>query len=288
MKSQPQTTKHSRSGFTLIELIAVIAIIAILMSLLLPAITGAFRNARNAEVSAEFTRLTTSITTFRSDHGGVEPWSYILFDETGTWSDGSDPARDAALKLSRSRLRRIWPQFNFAALDLNGDSSPTDVTLTSGEALVFFLGGMRRTGTTGLIGFSKNPISPFSVTGDNRDGPYFEFSPDQLVDTDGDGMLEYTDSLPDQVLPLHYVSSNNGQGYSKTGVSALSFYVQADGTTPWKKDSFQLISPGDDGEYGLDLSMFTTPVYSEDTELSGSRREEADNLANFNPGGTLN
>ncbi|MEQ9409711.1 MAG: prepilin-type N-terminal cleavage/methylation domain-containing protein [Fuerstiella sp.] len=293
-----QNLRAPRSGFTLLELLAVITIISILLALILPAIGGAMRNARNAEVSAEFTRLTTSITSFKAEYN-LEPWSEILLPEN--W------VATPCTATSRTRIRRIWPQFNFEPrdgsgnpifFDFNGDGLFTGdpnraddaVFLNGSECLVFFLGGMRTMQPdVGLIGFSKNPINPFTRAGENRTIPH-EFKPDQLSDVDGDGMLDYMDSLPDQRTPILYVSSNNGQGYLKSDGN-LNFYVEADGKTPWKKSSFQLISPGEDGEFGFEPIIDTgnPPLglpqpYSEDTDVP---RDQADNICNFNPGGTL-
>jgi len=285
--NRPTNNKSNhRSAFTLLELLAVITIISILLALILPAIGGAMRNARNAEVSAEMTRLSTAITSFKSEYG-LEPWSVVVLTE--------DPSTTAWDSQSRTRIRRIWPQYNFSIVnDFNGDGDTTDVlTLTASECLVFFLGGVRTAQPdAGLLGFSKNPINPFVRAGGNRTTPH-EFTPAQLVDTDGDGMLEYTDSVGDQSTPLLYVSSNNGQGYS-TADGALNYYVQADGKTPWKKDSFQIISPGEDNEFGFDPApnpfdssggaTDSRPKFSEDFDVP---QQQADNIANFDPGSTL-
>jgi hypothetical protein len=133
------------------------------------------------------------------------------------------------------------------------------------------------------IGFSKNPVAPFITSGANRHVSLFTFDPARLVDTDSDGMREYLDSFPGQKTPLHFVSSNNGQGYSPL----MSRYVQADQKTAWNKDSHQLISPGIDGDLGFNPTAGSKGVYIDGTELIGTRVAEADNVANFKPGNTL-
>ncbi|MEZ6062458.1 MAG: hypothetical protein R3C19_19105 [Planctomycetaceae bacterium] len=82
------------------------------------------------------------------------------------------------------------------------------------------------------------------LTGETRQGHITRLQYWTLVDTDNDGMYEFVDPLSGQKTPYHFVSSNNGQGYSKTDGS-LNFYVDGDGKTPLKRDSirsFHLVS----------------------------------------------
>lgn len=283
--SNIQKTTTVRSAFTLLELLTVIVIISILMSLILPAISGAFRNANIAEVSAEFTQLDSAIQAFKQDFGGIEPWSSITLTESGAWNS-----------ISKTRIRRLWPQFNFGlARDLNGDGDTMDnINLTGAESLVFFLGGMHDpSNPASLRGFSKNPVNPFQLTGESRTAVYHEFDADRLVVFSTHGFASYVDQIGEGETPILYVSSNNGQGYSKTDGS-LNYYVQDDGKTPWNKSTFQLISPGADGDFGFvpapnpfDSSATATdsrPRFGENTDAKGTK---ADNIANFEPSGTL-
>lgn len=274
------TPPQPRSGFTLIELLVVIVVISILIALILPAINGAMQNARNAEVAAEITRLETGIASFKAEYN-IEPWSTIVLTEnwsTSSWSQST-----------KSALRRIWPQMNFTPRDSNGDPVYFDfnddgdtedtLTLTGSECLVFFLGGMQQGGT--VIGFSKNPLTPFSRTGQSRTDILFDFAVDRLQDADGDGMLEYYDPQSDlSGAPYLFVSANNGQGYSST-----EWYYLDGADRPWRPDSHQIISPGENGIIGP--STPRTPVYTQDKELTGDRATEADNITNFKTG-TLN
>lgn len=288
-----RNARQSRHGFTLIELMVVIVIIGILMALILPALAGVRRRAAVSEQAAEFAKIDTAISTFTSDMG-VEPWSEIVLTE--------DPGSVAWDSVSMTRIRRIWPTFNFTAtVDFNADGDITDtITLAGSECLVFFLGGTLSRDADGdgavspaeasnppsLIGFSKNPINPCSMTGTNRQGPWFTFEVNRLKDVDSDGMFEYYPTLGDQNVPIHYASANNGQGY----FSGVSIYVQSDGRTPWNKDSHQLVAAGFDNNLGF--LPYVLPAagirmaYANADSISG-RPLESDNVTNFKQGSTL-
>ena len=305
MKLNRQTTspRHIRHGFSLIELLVVIVIIGILMALILPALAAVRRRAAVAEQAAEFSKLDTAITQFTSDMG-VEPSSELVVSE-----DASVASWDSTpeLILSRTRLRRIWPTFNFGGqIDFNADGNFTGdasgggtITLSGSECLVFFLGGTlnrdtdgdgvvsasEATGAPTHIGFSKNPINPCSMTGANRQTPWFTFDPDRLVDDDQDGMPGYYPTLGNRNVPIHFASSNNGQGY----YGGAAIYVQADGRTPWNANGHQLIAAGFDD--GLGFVPYATPlaprlVYVKTDSLNG-RQMELDNVTNFKAGSTL-
>jgi prepilin-type N-terminal cleavage/methylation domain-containing protein len=284
-----------RRGFSLIELLAVIIVIGILVSLLFPAINSVRRRAQITQVSAELTQIDTAIASFSSSGAiGAQPWSELILVEDPSTIPSLAPAVQQRIAVSQSRLRRMFEGMNFTVQhDLNGDADKADLLeLTGSECLVFFLGGIlsskdlnnnnvletnETTVKQALTGFSKNPVDPFTRAGSNRLGPYFTFDAARLIDTDGDGMLEYLDATPNQKTAYHFASSNNGQGYDST----VQIYVQSDGKTPWNKDGHQLISPGADGAFGFTTTRNTFAVGA---TVTG---EAADNIANFKPGTTL-
>ncbi|MCL5459979.1 hypothetical protein M3M33_15180, partial [Loigolactobacillus coryniformis] len=62
-----------------------------------------------------------------------------------------NPGVTAWDSVSMTRIRRIWPTFNFAAtIDFNADGDMADaITLAGSECLVFFLGGSLSRDTDG-------------------------------------------------------------------------------------------------------------------------------------------
>ncbi len=166
------------------------------------------------------------------------------------------------------------------------------MTLDGAECLVFFLGGMRNTATTPamFLGFSSNPALPFlqNAASTSRVRPFFPFQLNRLTDTDGDGFSEYLDPLPAQQNPYLYLMGYTpatykplySGSYSNSDPTSrlTSIYTQS-ATKAWNPNTYQVISPGQDGNYG------SGGLYSP----NGSSLSEADNdnITNFNTGGTL-
>lgn len=275
-----RTLNTSHRGFTLIELMIVLVIISILAALILLAVMRGTDTARIFEVNNEQNKFKTSITQFKTVFGVNPPSSITIAETGGAWTPRA-----------RRTIKQIWQQFDFTLnRDFNGDSDTTDtITLDGAECLVFFLGGMVD-GTSGALrGFSKNPRDPFVIDNGSRDGPFFEFlggfdvstkaPTGRLVDTDGDGAPEYVDTLASQLNPYVYFSSYDGAGYraaDNAGRIAGPYYKDAALKVPYNADSFQLISPGRDFQYGTGGHF--------DPNNPPSSNADSDNITNFHSG----
>ncbi|MDB4614426.1 prepilin-type N-terminal cleavage/methylation domain-containing protein [bacterium] len=311
-KKDPASAPPGRAGFSLVELLMVILIIAALMALILPAVNSVRRTARNAAVKAEINRLETAVAAFQTRYGEVPP-SFLVIPARASASTVADWS-PVVFQKSRRAIRKIWPQFDFdsnGGLPVAATQNPT--VLSGAECLVLCLAGVPNTSGV-LDGFSKNPAVPFSPIGENRDGPFYEFGPGRFSDVDNDGFAEYLDELPGQRTPLLYVSSR-GSGYAPQAPGAPdafdvfnnndlsnwtdgfasgdknlggAYHQDAAAKVAWKKESFQIISPGEDGLYGDANASATNFAGNGFYQADGSMpRGEADNISNFSSGTTM-
>jgi general secretion pathway protein G len=179
----------------MIEILVVIVIIGMLAALLLPAINGAIRRAREASTGSEINLLAQSVASFKSKFGDFPP-SRILLVENGNYTTLMTTATSAGpiaadisvaqlAQRSIAGLRKFWPRIAISTngtnplipngkgaltgyYDFNGNGTldTTPYILDGRECLTFFLGGVPSysapgTFAGGMSGFSKNPQNPF-------------------------------------------------------------------------------------------------------------------------------
>jgi len=161
----------------------------------------------------------------------------------------------------------------------------------------------------------------------NREGPFFEFADiNRIKDIDKNGINEWYDPLPNQPNPYLYFSAYEGRGYNLgelpvQNAGANYFFIhdfyrvssvaatQANGLLPpavpsatptgsqtlpgQKPQSWQIISPGYDGVFGVggifNLSLLNSGLIAGFDNAGNPIYDVAayDNLTNFN-GGRLN
>src|SRR5271157_5005269 len=199
-------------GFTLVELLAVMLILAFLIALLLPALNGALRTAKNAAVGGEINQLAQALASFKARYGDYPP-SRIYLSEDGNLMPANGSTQIATGDITYAQLgqrsiaamRKFFPRVTFNLgtatnnwYDFNGDGlqyiGTTNVAqwyvLSGHECLVFFLGGVPMQTATGygMTGFGKDPTNPFTNNlvglpgySGNRQAPLFEFVSNRLV-----------------------------------------------------------------------------------------------------------
>ena len=191
---RPYRSRPRRTGFTLVELLVVILIIATLLALLVPAVAGAFRRAKEAQVAAELNNIATALASFKTNYNDYPPSRVLLCEQGYTAflatttaskvipSDGGSATDMTYAQLAQRSLtimRRFWPRADFLGNpgvsgvigqfnDFNGDGKvdPNNLIVLNGsECLAFFLGGIPTNDgagkITGVSGFSKSPTHPF-------------------------------------------------------------------------------------------------------------------------------
>jgi prepilin-type N-terminal cleavage/methylation domain-containing protein/prepilin-type processing-associated H-X9-DG protein len=85
--------RSTRSGFTLIELLVSVAIIALLISILLPSLSGARKQARAIKCAANLRDVGLAFAGYLGDSRGVYPPSYVYpYNDLGDW----EPAKQEA------------------------------------------------------------------------------------------------------------------------------------------------------------------------------------------------
>jgi len=154
----PQTSKRrcartGRHGFTLVEMMVVIIVIAILAGLLLPAIGGAVRRAKNAKIALEMSQISQALERYKTEFGEYPP--------DFSMDDGSDSSLNRAAKRAaiNQHLSRIFRYRNTSAFYPAGDRlTNADLdALNPTTALNFW-----------LRGFSSNAQYPVTDTAAER------------------------------------------------------------------------------------------------------------------------
>jgi prepilin-type N-terminal cleavage/methylation domain-containing protein len=105
-----QVGDGNKRGFTLIELIVVISVISLLMAIILPALSGAKRQARAVVSMSNQRQVTAAINLFASGNNERYPESVatIGFDDNWNWTD---PTRLTGNRRRSPRLYRAMSEY---------------------------------------------------------------------------------------------------------------------------------------------------------------------------------
>jgi len=338
----PQTSKRScartgRHGFTLVEMMVVIIVIAILAGLLLPAIGGAVRRAKNAKIAMEIASLSKALENYKLENGEYPP--DFSMDDADPADTSDRVPKQQAIDQHLSRIFRYRSSgsnhptdenYNKVALPTheNGGDWLTNEDLDAlnpKTALYFWLRGFSAstrqpltdptTTRTPVYSFDKGRLNPPNVAtqptinslasgtniaiatyyapGDDTEQPYLYYraTVKNSISTDADAYNTAYQWADNNGVARPYLS-NNMVPNPDTNSGVINAYASP--------KSFQLISAGLDGQYGIggeyNFSNPTTRTSAingvfPDGPYSGNAQDprygDRDNLTNFSEGSTL-
>lgn len=296
---RPERRWKSR-GFTLVELLTVIVIIGILIALISAATITARARAREAAIYTQIKQLEAALMEYKNQFGEFPP-------------DFSGPNRN--LDIER-HIRRRWPRFRVDPSVINSPTPLYDTlklrlaneynidldALDARSALVFWLGGLPdiKPGDPFLqpgsvykpVGFHADEANPIQ-RGEPRTGSLFEFDPTKIAWTGSPiSVMTYvpdTRIVSDSNQPPSVVYFRSERAPDGTRTYATKSNLVLLGCVPYRvstsenwrnPDSFQLIHPGLDGDYGgpRQADPTTWPISDNGVNFT---KGDYDNITNF-------
>lgn len=276
----PTCNHRRRPGFTLIELLIVISIIAVLLTLVTVAGYRAIIHVRQTTIAMEVNQLESAMNAYKEKYGDYPP----------------DFSNDAVLV---AHLRKAFPRNRENVANWIATYGRPDPS----EALVFWLGG----GVKG-IGLYDNQEFPLSGPGQFKkfyDFPAARVVPSPTRATANSNFFCFVPAYGAQPAPYVYFESRTYTA-GAYGNAALGYALPYGTDAPaqniyWESpNTFQIISAGLDGNYGLwpsgtppsqPYKFFPSGAIVDPNPLDGSRpngtaytKQDRDNITSFAEG----
>ena len=275
----------NRSAFTLIEILIVIAIIAILASLILAGVVAVRNRIPVATTQNDILQLSTAMNAFYSKYKFYPPNRFRLCSSRTRYTTNPSPNTEPQLDpQSIAAISTMFPNINWTAIAWDGANTNIYTILEGDQCLVFFLGGIPNGNGKPPLGFSTNPANPAAAATaadpdrikwmNSFDGSRIMILTHPVADRSTGTFPSYLDgfaaNLPaagnpagtKQKQPYLYFSSmslvKRENGYDPTASSPLNIsvspYSQVPASNPikyWNSSTFQIISAGPDGSFGI-------------------------------------
>jgi prepilin-type N-terminal cleavage/methylation domain-containing protein len=271
----------NRSGFTLVELLVVIAIIGVLAALLTVGLFAAFGTSKNFVIAQELTQINTGLESFNSKLGTYPP------------DMQSAPGFNAFVGKAYPRSNR--PLVNNFVTAAAGRIDPA-------EALVLFLAYTTSDSQNPFRFATQMAGDPLAWQTPSADVVvFYTFPPGSLQDMDQDGFPEYCQKAAKgapliyfdarsysnpATLPSYAPAAMGNNGWRATTELAFQQVLHyRKGPVAFEPKKYQLISAGQNGEFGCDTSVTFVDFVTGAGRLANS--SDGDNIANFTSGQTF-
>ncbi|MBN9520624.1 type II secretion system protein [bacterium] len=294
-----------RRGFTMVELLVVVGVIAILASLITVAALRVQKVAKRTRASAEIAQISAAVSTFKAKmnvdfipSGGGGPNGTFQLKKVYA---GNEP--------EAKYLKRLFPQMKGCTGDPNENTGlPDGFNLDGNQTLVLFLTGGDVTKFTGFSTNRQQPFTPTATDGENRLGPFLEFSSNNYVlgsnlpGVAGAQSLSYlVDPWGSPYAYFAFNPLNNmydaGQSFAFNGTTVRAYRERLDPTRPTltpkglQPKGFQLISAGENGKddedprgFGPGGKLDTTGEWTPGVGAYADGGAGFDDLSNFHEG----
>jgi type II secretory pathway pseudopilin PulG len=253
-----------------VELLVVIVIIGMLASLITVAGMNAILAAKQAAQKIELDNLSLAMNAYKTDHGSIPP--------VVVYVNGATPVSNA------EEFRRHFKKIHARHREDAVITALLAANPTPGELLCLYLRGFSPDASYPLTGAgTRTKIFDFDET---------RFKPTRVVTAADGRSLQLMEYYPkDATQPyLYFDTSRTVPGasaaipvYSSGAVTVVPYLERIPGGPPGgnrmvNPDSFQILSPGLDGEYGPNILAISPTPLVPTGPFTGLH---ADNLANF-------
>ena len=268
-----------RRAFSLLEILIALAIVGVLVGLAVPGFAVLRSRANDSAIGWEISDLSRALEIYKRDKGDYPP------------SMGEDySAANRNRTICEQHLRTCYPRATKRAKDYFYDYIAPE--LDQDEAIVFWL-SMTTVDEQDPFPLAVINCSPIPKPWFRAAPPrlYYSFREDRLWDTPDD-----PDSFP-AYRPLHCQGTTfvhiDARYYrfhltpATAAISAVQPYFDSDGK-PIHPSSFQIITAGQDGDYGSLYDAVANPSLLKSFPSGNNlRAADFDNLTNFSEGKRL-